>query len=499
MNILNAEQVKAADKHTISQEEISSIELMEIAGNQLYNAIIKKHPDQKEFVVFCGPGNNGGDGLVIARLLKNNSYKTSVYILKGSYTKEFQTNLKLIKENNIDFVELESSQQIAQIRINERAIIIDALYGIGLTRPLDGKASELITKINQLKNYKLAIDIPSGLSPDYVFSSTEKNCIKANETITVQLPKLAFFFPENYQFVGDWYSVNIGIPEDFIEQQICQHRFSNLPEIKHMLKPRDPFGHKGTFGHSLIIAGSSGKYGAAVLSSVSTLKTGCGLVSAMIPEEMIFSLLSYAPEIMTINRQKNSQINHYEYDAIAFGPGVGIDLINSQLLEQLVKNCAKPLIIDADGLTILSNNRHLYDMLKPNMLLTPHPGEFDRLTHKHTDTYDRLQTQIRFSKKYNVNILLKGKYSSITNNRGEVWFNTSGNCGMATAGSGDVLTGIITSLCAQGYNIDIATKLGAYIHGYSGDVAAKHYSKHAMIASNITEHISDFFKNFENN
>lgn len=499
MNILNAKQTKAADKYTMLQEEISSFELMEIAGNQLFNAIKAKHSSLNEFIVFCGPGNNGGDGLVIAHLLNNNGYKVFIYILKGNYTKEFTDNLTLIKENNINYIELDNSAQIKQIQVNENAVLIDALYGIGITRSLDGKAAELVTKINQLKNHKLSIDIPSGLSPDYVFSSTEKNCIKANETLTVQLPKLAFFFPENYQFVGNWSCVNIGIPEDFIKEQNCQFSFSTLNEIKQILKPRHPFGHKGTFGHGLVIAGSNGKYGAAILSSVATLKTGCGLVSAMVPDEMVFSLLSYAPEIMTINRQKTSQKNFHEYDAIAFGPGVGIDLINSQLLEQLVQNYTKPLIIDADGLTILSNNRHLYDILKPNILLTPHPGEFDRLTHKHADTFDRIQTQIRFSKKYNVNILLKGRYSSITNSKGQVWFNTSGNCGMATAGSGDVLTGIVTSLCAQGYEINDAAKLGAYIHGYSGDIAANCYSKHSLVASDITKHISDFFKNFENN
>ena len=499
MNILNAEQVKTADKYTMLQEEISSLELMKIAGNQLYNTIKSKHSSLNEFVVFCGPGNNGGDGLVIARLLYKHKTSVQVYILKGNYTTEFLYNLNLLKKTNVFIQEIDTTQQIQQLKFKSNSIIIDALFGIGLSRPLDGKASELVSIINQSKNYKIAIDIPSGLSPDYVFSSTEKNCIKANETLTVQLPKLAFFFSENYQFVGNWSCVNIGIPEDFIKEQNCQFNFSTLNEIKQILKPRHPFGHKGTFGHGLVIAGSNGKYGAAILSSVATLKTGCGLVSAMVPEEMIFSLLSYAPEIMTINRQKNSKKNFHEYDTIAFGPGVGIDLINSQLLEQLVQNYTKSLIIDADGLTILSNNRHLYDILKPNILLTPHPGEFDRLTHKHADTFDRIQTQIRFSKKYNVNILLKGRYSSITNSKGQVWFNTSGNCGMATAGSGDVLTGIITSLCAQGYEINDAAKLGAYIHGYSGDIAANCYSKHSLVASDITKHISDFFKNFENN
>lgn len=500
MKILTAEQIKQTDQFTITTEEISSVDLMEIAGRQLFHHLVKTHQRQDEFVVFCGPGNNGGDGLVIARLLAQKLKLQGLYILKGNYTAEFETNLNRIKEIGVDFQVIDSDAKIKSLNFNKDSIIIDALFGVGISRPLNGLASQLVQKLNSLPNYTIAIDVPSGLSPDCKFINDVSNTIIADETLSVQLPKLAFMFAENADFVGQFTCINIGLSEDFIKTQTESYEYLQLSDISQLLKPRAQFGHKGTFGHALLIAGSKGKLGAAILSAKACLKSGCGLLTSYVPAAVISSLLSVLPESMCISREEEPDFltnDLQKYNAIGFGPGIGISISSSKLLHYILTNHNHPVVLDADALTLLSQNQDWYNLLNPQIILTPHPGEFDRLTRQHKSGHERFESQLAFSKKHNVFIVLKGHHTSITCPDGKVYFNSTGNNGMAKGGSGDVLTGIILSFLAQGYTPEDAAKLGVFIHGYCGDKAADKLSKTTMVATDIIDYLKKFFKKFE--
>ena len=274
---------------------------------------------------------------------------------------------------------------------------------------------------------------------------------------------------------------------------------SDSKQIKKNILLRPENGHKGTFGHTLIIAGNEGTPGACILSSKAALKTGCGLITSLIPAEAIIPLLVHLPEAMVINRiNQNSlfALNLDKFDAIGFGPGAGMGTESTEMLHYLLKNYKGKLVIDADGLTILSKNKSWFSLLNTNTILTPHPVEFDRMTKIHSTEMERIQTQINFADEYGVHILVKGHYTTIVANK-KIYFNATGNNGMATAGSGDVLTGIITSLCAQGYDSGDAAIMGTFLHGYAGDEAAKKFSMHSMIASDIINEIGAFFIKFE--
>ncbi|MCX6188843.1 MAG: NAD(P)H-hydrate dehydratase [Bacteroidetes bacterium] len=500
MKILSASQLKQLDQFALLSEAILSVELMERAAKSLLSQIMMRFSKFDSFLIFCGPGNNGGDGLALARHLALLHKKVKAVVLQGKYTDEFILNLNKLKNLDIEFVEIVNEEQIEAMQFDHEDCIIDAIFGIGLSRPLENLGLALVQKINTLPSFKIAIDLPSGLSSDGLFESTLENTVLANYTLSIHLPKLAFLFPENNPFVGHFECVKIGIEDSLIQNQNTTLHYLDSDDIRKLIKPRPTNGHKGTFGHALIIAGSKGKIGASILSSKAALKTGCGLVTAYVPEEAVTPLLCVLPEAMiqighTLERFK--QLDLTSFDAIGYGPGLGFEDDGAEMLSQLLNQTKLPLIIDADGLTLLSRNPKWYSRLNSNILLTPHPGEFDRLTQIHKSSHERFKTQLNFSRKYQVNVLLKGQYTSITTPDGMAYFNSTGNNGMATAGSGDVLTGIITSLCAQGYSVQHAALLGAYLHGFAGDAVASKSSRTSMIASEIIDGISVFFKLYE--
>jgi len=501
--IFSSDQIKKADQFTIENEPITSVDLMERAGIRLAEAVKDVFKTLDEFVIFAGPGNNGGDGLVIARWLIDHQQKVSVYILQtDKYSEEFKINLDRLIKLGIDPIYLSTHEQIQDLRFSEFVIFIDALYGNGLSRELDGMAANLVQFINGSSNFVVAIDLPSGLSSDAGHSSTRENTVVADYTLTIQFPKLSFFFSENELFVGEWKIINIDLDKKFIEKENTSHYCLDEVMMRDMIKPRSAFSHKGTFGHALIIAGSKGKIGASILSGLATLRTGCGLLTMQIPAGGVDAVHSSLPETMVIADSNEDYITDQvkdvtKFNAIGFGPGVDKEKETAHVLKMLIQNASQPLVIDADGLNILSENLTWLQFTNGSTILTPHPGEFDRLTKKHSSGFERYQTQVEFSKKHGVYVVLKGHNTSITTPGGLTFFNTTGNNGMATGGSGDVLTGIITSLCAQGYSPLHASLLGVYLHGYAGDRAAEDESKTSLIASDIIEHIPAFFLDFE--
>jgi NAD(P)H-hydrate epimerase len=500
MILLSADETQAVDKNLIASLKIPSYELVGMAANALYLTINHLLPNSKNYVVFCGPGNNGADGLAVARILRYYGKPAMVYIFKGKYSDAFLKEKEKLTKSFHKFVEIRSEADFPAFDKKMNVVVIDALFGIGLSRKLDGLASNLVSKINEWNQFTIAIDLPSGLSPDFTFKSDENNTIKADLTLTIHQPKLAFLFPENEPFVGDFKVIDIGLNAGHIKVQNPKFQLIDADFIHSTIRYRPKFGHKGTFGHSLVIAGSQGKFGAAVLASKAALKSGCGKLSAAIPDQAVSIVLNHLPEALITPIQELEQNPNFDFtifNAIAFGPGVGLSQIELKILESLLHQHNKPLVIDADGITLLSQNHYLLALLRPHHILTPHPAEFDRLTEIHHSSWDRFLTQLRFAKENQVIVVLKGHYTSIALPNGQACFNLNGNNGMATAGSGDVLTGILVSLLAQGYSAEEAAILGVYLHGFAGDQAAEKQSKSAMLATDIIDGISNFYKIYE--
>ncbi len=490
MKILTAKQMHEADAYTIKTEPIDSIDLMERASNRLFEHISQKYPNLEKYCIFCGKGNNGGDGLALARMLLLNDKEVSVFIVNytDSASEDFMTNYERLLEIQNENCEITELSEFHQITISNDAIIIDGIFGSGLNRPIVDFTAQYISFLNTLQNTKITIDIPSGL---YADKPIETNAIvfHADETITFQSPKLQFMFAESSQYIGNLTIADINLLNPFSENETP---FEFLTTENIQLKKRDNFSHKGTFGHALLVSGCYGKMGAAVLASEACLRTGCGLLTTHSPKCGYEILQISIPEAM-VSLDKNQETitnipNDEKYSAIGIGPGIGTDEQTCNALKNFLKQNNKPLVLDADALNILAQNPDLWQYIKPNTILTPHPGEFDRLTHKHTTCYERFETQKELAKEHNCIVILKGHNTSIATPNEPIFFNSTGNAGMATAGSGDVLTGIITSLLAQHYEPIEAAKTGVFLHGFAGDCATN-YQNEPILARDIIENI----------
>lgn len=502
IKILATAQIKAADEYTILQEPVSSIQLMERAARAFTAQFILDFPNKKKpILVLCGNGNNGGDGLAIARLLLQQKYTVTIFIFQATkYSADFTKNLKQLKakyKKNIH--EIHSTDFINNLSAD--TILIDAIFGTGLNAPLQKNSIQyqVIEKLNTLhfKNI-IAVDIPSGLFAD---KHTDSIAIQATKTYTFQFPKLAFLLPENARYVNDFVILNIGLHPDFIAAAKTDYFYLTQQDVKEKLHTRKKYAHKGTFGHALINAGSYGKIGAAILCSKACLRSGCGLVSVHIPACGYTIMQTAFPEAMCSTDKNASYLTSFsteeKYAAIAIGPGLGAHPATIKAIEGFLKNYQKPVVLDADALNILAKKKTILKLLPENTILTPHPKEFERLAGKWKNDFERLSLQQNFSKKYKVIVVLKGAHTSISDKNGRIYFNTSGNPGMATGGSGDVLTGIITGLLAQGYSAPDSALLGVYLHGLAGDKALIQQSMESLLASDIIENIGNAFKEIE--
>ncbi|MCB0803308.1 MAG: NAD(P)H-hydrate dehydratase [Flavobacteriales bacterium] len=495
--ILNANQVKEADGFTIESEPISSFDLMERAATKAYKRIIKITSSFKKptYAVFCGAGNNGGDGLVIARKLLADKKKVCVFTFKlgNTLSADYLCNLDLYKG---DIVELSEENQV--IELNQNTIIIDAIFGNGLSRPIEGYIKNVINQINAARKYCIAIDIPSGLFVEDNSTNEYTAVIKANYTLSFEFPKLSFLLPENEQYVGDWEIVPIGLSKDFIQQVECKNYLITRHDVQLIKKHRAHFSHKGSFGHALLLAGCTGKIGAAVLAAKAAMRSGLGLLTVQIPKSANDILQISVPEAMVLLDESDdflsSTMPQYNYSAIGIGPGIGMQEETQNLLKHIIQEVKTPMVIDADALNILAQNKTWLAFLPKGSILTPHPGEFKRLAGEWSSDFERLNLQIEFANKYQIYLVLKGNFTSIATPDGRVFFNPTGNSGMATAGSGDTLTGIITGLLAQQYGAEQAAILGVYLHGLSGDMAAKKKGKESLIASDLIQYLPKAFK-----
>lgn len=496
MKILSAKQIYGADKFTIEKQEISSVDLMERAAMAIFNWLKPRLKNSKSKIhLFCGIGNNGGDGLALARHLLENKYDISVNVINygEKRSEDFLVNLHRLKKLDFWPTYIDANLELPEINVND--IIIDAIFGIGLNRPPDGWLGELIRYINTVPAYTLSIDVPSGLFVDRPSNHLE-SIIKADYTLSFQVPKLVFFLPETASFVGQWELLDIGLDPEYIFKVDAAYEMMSKYEIMPMYRPRNRFSHKGDYGHTLLIGGSYGKIGAMILASKACLTTGAGLVTTFIPECGYVPMQVANPEVMVLTDSDDdviTQINApFKPSVVCLGMGMDVDKKTVKAFEQFLKSNSAPLVLDADALNILAKQKDLLELLPKQTILTPHPGELKRLIGDWNDDFEKLEKVQEFSKKYHLIVVVKGANTIVCfNDKGYV--NSSGNPGMATAGSGDVLAGMITGLVSQRYEPIQAAIFGVYLHGLAGDIVASNQGYEAVTAQKIIDCIGDAF------
>ncbi|WP_340198858.1 NAD(P)H-hydrate dehydratase [Ascidiimonas sp. W6] len=496
MKIFSANQLYEADKFTIKEQQISSTDLMERAGIGVFNWLEDRlQQSQVTIEVFCGIGNNGGDGLVIARHLLQNGYAVNVYIVNFSdkRSKDFLINLDRLKNDGCWPVFLSENTELPSI--NKEAIVIDAIFGIGLSRTPAIWVLKIIQHINKSNAFVLAIDIPSGLYMDKIPEQSQA-IIHASHVISFQTPKLVFFLPETGIYMNSWEVIDIGLAPSYIQETHPIAEIIDKSTILSFYQPRVKYAHKGTYGHSLIVGGSHGKIGAVLLAAKACLCTGAGKVTAYIPSCGYIPFQSSLPEIM-VETDSHSEIItsiniSFKVDAIAIGMGMGTHSKSVNAFKTFLENQRKPLVLDADALNILGVHNNLLDLIPQDSILTPHPGELKRLVGSWVDDFDKIEKAKNFANKYKIVLVVKGAHTLIFHHK-NIYINTTGNPGMATAGSGDVLAGMITSFISQGYSSLEASIFAVYLHGKAGDLALPNMGYQALTAGKIIDFIGQAF------
>jgi NAD(P)H-hydrate epimerase len=502
MKFFSTSQIRELDQYTIKHEPIASIDLMERAADALYWEFIGNFPYRQPVCIFAGPGNNGGDALALARMLLKSGYDVSAFLIhSGSLSPDCETNRQRLVEKFPDSL-IELTDKFINPEITDETIIIDGLFGSGLSRPLTGIFAEAVQWINNADCEVVSIDIPSGLKGEDN-TDLSKPIVKAYYTFTLQFPKLTFLFAENAAFVGNWEIIDIGIHPEAIRQSLSKFFYLEETDIAPLLKKRTKFSHKGTFGHALIVAGSKGMAGSSVLSAKAALRVGAGLVTVHGPECNRAIVQTAIPEAILqsdIQTDFISEVQKVEkYNAIAIGPGIGMHEETAVMLKNLLKELDKPCILDADALNIIGQHKDLLQFIPNNSIITPHPKEFERIFGESKTSYERMLKTQEKAKLHGIIIVLKGAHTLIATPDGGLFFNSTGNSGMSTAGSGDVLTGILAGLLAQGYTPEETAQIGVFLHGRAGDLALEKESEESLIAGDIIDYLGKAFKTLKNN
>ncbi len=502
--ILTSDQIRACDQATIRNQNIDSTDLMERAALECTNWISKRLNRSYSFHIFCGPGNNGGDGLAISRLLSESGYSCTAYVHRTeSRSTDCQFNLDRLISSHPDSVIYIDEGDLPDISTG-RNILIDALFGSGLNRPIQGFYARIIDFINTQSGLRIAIDIPSGLYADKAPVS-DSVIFKADHTLSFQLVKRSFLHPESAHYTGEVHLLNIDLDKNFIELANTEYYYLDADSIKQLYKSRNPFGHKGTYGNALIVTGQYGMMGAATLTCRASMKSGVGKATALIPACGINILQTAAPEVTCITAGSNyiSNVSHdghsrtldlSEYTSVALGPGIGKNSETALFISEIIDEATDPMILDADALNIIAEHKEWLTKIPANSIITPHPREFSRLFGDTANSFDQLELARRMATELGIVIVLKGHHTTINLPDGSTFYNMTGNAGLATGGSGDVLTGIIAGLLAQGYLPEEAAKLGVWIHGKAADLAIRSESVESLIASDIITYLGEAFK-----
>jgi len=498
MKILSVEQIREVDRYTIDHQKILSHDLMERAAASCCSWLEEHLAKDQSISIFCGPGNNGADGLAIARILIKSGYKVKVFIL-GNFTDhsvDFDKNLKLLQETDASVLSVINSEEDFP-HVPSGSIVIDSLFGTGLSRPVEGLMATLINYLNDCLGNIISIDIPSGLYADKL-PENDSTIIRADHTLSFQLPKFSFLFPSTYQYVGQWHLLHIGLDKKFIDSLSTNKYYTTLQDCRNILLPRKKYSHKGSFGHALLVSGSKGKMGAAVIAASACLRSGVGLLTVHVPSCGTEILQLAVPEAMVSEDGGVFDImtipNLNAYSAVAIGPGCDTSEEFKVMLEGIVKQVNCPLVLDADALNSLAQNPDLLKSLPKNSILTPHIKEFDRICGESANDMERHEKQLKFSVKYKVLVVLKGAHTCISSPDGNIYFNSTGNPGMAKGGTGDALTGVLLALLAQGYSAIDAARLGVFVHGLAGDEAKEIFTEYSMTAMDLVSYLGSAFK-----
>lgn len=499
IKIFEVAKIKELDQYTIDNEPIESIDLVERASVAFVNEFIHHYSKQNRVIVFAGQGNNGADALAVARLLQTDGYRVAVYLFNPTQQLSVDCEInkqRLLMDGLVKLIEV--IDDFTPPDLTERDVVIDGLFGSGLNRPLSGGYAAVIRYINQSDAKVVSIDIPSGLFGEDNSNNDPECIICADQTYTFEFPKLAFVLSENDSYVGEWKVLPIGVHPAIVEETEASYMMVTDDDLEGIIRKRKTFDHKGIFGHALLIAGSKGKMGAAVLAAKACLRSGVGRLTVHLPERGEHVLQTAIPEAMLSLDDHADFVSTTpsvtNYEAIAIGPGLDVQKKTLPVLERLLKAAKQPLVLDADALNLIAQNPELIKILPPHTILTPHPKEFDRMFGEHANGYERLCRASSLAVELKLCIVLKGACTAICTLEGNVYINSTGNPGMATAGSGDVLTGIILGLLAQGYTSETSAVLGVYLHGAAGDFAALNGSEESLIASDIIQMLGKTFK-----
>ena len=499
MKIFTTAQIHELDKYTIEHEPIASLNLMERAARALTQAVVEEWPATMPIVIFAGPGNNGGDALAMARMLSEQNYQVSVYLfnISGQLSSDCAANKQRLQNTRGVRSFVEVSTEFDPPVLDSTMLVIDGLFGSGLNKPLAGGFASLVKYINASQAKVVSIDVPSGLMTEDNAYNVRANIIRANMTLTLQQPKLSFFFSENQQFVGQLRILDIKLSKEGIAKIEAPFSMVEESDVRACLLDRSPFAHKGQMGTALLIAGSYGMAGAAVLASRACMRSGAGKVVVNTPRRNMPVLQASVPE--AIVRSGNEEtifaetVDTEDFQAVGIGPGLGQSEQTAIALIAQLRRTQCPLVVDADALNILANHRAWLQQLPKGIIMTPHPKELDRLEGHSADTYERLTKARNLAERLKGYVILKGHYTAVCCPDGHIMFNSTGNAGMATAGSGDVLTGILTGLLARGYKPQDACVVGVYLHGLAGDLAAQELGEESLIASDIISHLGQAF------
>lgn len=501
MKIFTGAQIHELDKYTIENEPIKPIDLMERAARAVTRAICERWNKECPVVVFAGPGNNGGDALAVARMLTELGYHVDVFLfnINGKLSEDCEAN----KQRLTDCRDLKSFTEVIEEfdppTLDSGTLVVDGLFGSGLNKPLTGGFASLVKYVNQSSSTVVSIDIPSGLMTEDNTYNVRSNIIQADVTLTLQQKKLAFLFAESRKFVGQLDIIDIGLSKEGMVAIPSKYSILEIGDLRPRLLHRDEFSHKGDMGHALIVAGSYGMAGAAVLAVRACLRSGVGKVTVCTPKKNSFILQTSVPEaVLCIDKDEScftEAVDSSGFEALGIGPGLGRNETSAIALITQIRRMQTPVVIDADGLNILADHRAWLQQLPKGIIMTPHPKEFERLAgNRFGDSYEQLSNACDMAVRLQAYIILKSHYSALCMPDGSVVFNSTGNAGMATAGCGDVLTGIITGLLARGYKQADACMIGMYVHGLAGDLAAAEVGVESLMAGDIIRFLPKAFK-----
>lgn len=501
IKIPTASQMREIDAATMREEPVSSLELMERAASAAAQVVMSEWDNRTPIVVFAGSGNNGGDALAVARILCAHGYKVEAYLFNtgGKLSMECRANRERLSECPEGLTFTEVTTQFEPPHIEKGTLVIDGLFGTGLNKPLEGGFAQLVALINNSPAEVVSLDMPSGLMCDDN-RDNRTHIVRATLTLTFQLPKLSLLLADNQPYVGRLRILDIGLSRSAIEALPAAYALSEDADFLPLIQPRKPFSHKGNYGHALLIAGKYGMAGAAILAARACLRSGVGKLTVHTPQMNNDILQTAVPEAILHHDISDEAFTTpvggelRDYSALAIGCGIGTSHETAAAFIEQVRRTQIPLLIDADGLNILAAHRNWIARLPMHTILTPHPAEFRRLVSTVADDGEALTVARKMAVERKLFIVLKGHRTAICSPDGMVLFNTTGNAGMATAGSGDVLTGVITALLAQGLAPGDACGLGVRLHGLAGDLAAEKVGEESLIASDIIDHLPAAFR-----